>query len=122
MELGNFSISLAVKSLTDSKQFYGKLGFRVVHGDGNKWVIMQNSTATIGLFEGMFDRNIMTFNPGWDRSGGNVDPFEDVRSIQETLKANGIQLQTEAGADTTGPAHVVFTDPDGNVIMLDQHR
>ncbi len=122
MELGNFSVSLAVKSLAESKSFYAKLGFQAIHGDGVKWVIMQNATATVGLFEGMFEKNILTFNPGWDRNGSNTDPFEDARSIQQALKAQGITFQVEADAASTGPAHVVFTDPDGNIIMLDQHR
>lgn len=122
MELGNFSVSLAVKSLSASKSFYEKLGFRMIHGDGSKWAVMQNATATIGLFEGMFEKNILTFNPGWDRTGSNVDPFEDARTIQQRLKAEGIALQMEADESTSGPAHVVFADPDGNIIMLDQHR
>ena len=122
MDLGNFSVSLAVKSLAKAKSFYEKLGFRVIHGDSTKWVIMQNATATIGLFEGMFDKNILTFNPGWDRNGSGIDPFEDVRTLQQVLKEQGIELQVEADANTTGPAHVIFTDPDGNIIMLDQHR
>lgn len=122
MELGNFSVSLAVKDIVKSRDFYEKLGFRVIHGNNVNWVIMQNATATIGLFEGMFDRNILTFNPGWDRHGADVDPFDDIRSIQQELKAMGVPLQAEADESTKGPAHAIFSDPDGNVIMIDQHR
>lgn len=122
MQLGNFSVSLAVKDLVKSRQFYETLGFTVIHGDNSKWVIMQDANATIGLFEGMFEGNILTFNPGWNRNGENTDPFEDVRDIQRELKSKGVELQTEAEETTQGPAHIVFRDPDGNLIMVDQHR
>lgn len=122
MELGNFSVSLAVKDLNKSRQFYEQLGFKVIHGDSSKWVIMQDTNATIGLFEGMFEGNILTFNPGWNRKGESTDPFQDVRDIQRELKSNGIELQSEADETTQGPAHVIFSDPDGNLIMVDQHR
>lgn len=122
MQLGNFSVSLAVKDLVKSRQFYETLGFKVIHGDNSKWVIMQDANATIGLFEGMFEGNILTFNPGWNRNGENTDYFEDVREIQRELKSKGIELQTEADETTQGPAHFVFRDPDGNLIMVDQHR
>jgi len=122
MELGNFSVSLAVKDLIKSREFYEKLGFRVIHGDNTKWVVMQDANATIGLFEGMFESNILTFNPGWNRKGENTDPFQDVRDIQRELKSQAIELQSEVDESTQGPAHVIFSDPDGNLIMIDQHR
>ncbi len=122
MQLGNFSVSLAVKDLNRSRQFYETLGFKVIHGDNSKWVIMQDANATIGLFEGMFEGNILTFNPGWNRNGENTDSFQDVRDIQRELKANRVELQNEVDETTQGPAHIVFSDPDGNLIMVDQHR
>lgn len=122
MQLGNFSVSLAVKDLKVSKAFYEKLGFTVFGGDeAGGWIIMQNGATNIGLFQGMFESNIMTFNPGWDGNAQKLDAFDDVRKIQKTLKASGIALDVEADETTTGPAHVVLTDPDGNAIMLDQH-
>ncbi|TVQ56178.1 MAG: VOC family protein [Phycisphaerales bacterium] len=123
MDLGNFSISLSVKDLAASQAFYEKLGFTQIGGDASQnWLILQNGHATIGLFQGMFEGNILTFNPGWDREGSNVDPFTDVREIQRMLKERGIELASEADTTTTGPAHITLVDPDGNAILIDQHR
>src|SRR5262245_9220728 len=117
MRLGNFSVSLAVKDLKASRAFYEKLGFRAVFGDADKnWIILQNDTSTIGLFQGMFEKNIMTFNPGWDRAGKTLPEFEDVRDIQKTLKSRGLSLATVADESTTGPASLMLIDPDGNPI------
>jgi catechol 2,3-dioxygenase-like lactoylglutathione lyase family enzyme len=121
MRLGNFSISLAVKNLVASREFYENLGFRVVAGNGTKFSILQNETSTIGLFQGMFDKNILTFNPGWDRSCATLPEFDDVRDIQRTIASRGIELATRADESTTGPASVVLFDPDGNQILIDQH-
>lgn len=121
MQLGNFSVSLAVKDLAKSRSFYEKLGFTYKGGDGKSWVVLKNDTAIIGLFQGMFDKNMLTFNPGWDREAKTLASFEDVRSIQATLKSRGIEFKTEADPATTGPAHFVIVDPDGNPILLDQH-
>jgi catechol 2,3-dioxygenase-like lactoylglutathione lyase family enzyme len=121
MRLGNFSISLAVKNLAASREFYEKLGFRVVAGNGTKFSILQNETSTIGLFQGMFDKNILTFNPGWDRACATLPEFDDVRDIQRTIASRGIALATRADESTTGPASVVLFDPDGNQILIDQH-
>jgi len=121
MNLGNFSISLAVKDLQASKAFYEKFGFRQFFGDGKGWLIMKNGTHVIGLFQGMFDRNIMTFNPGWDSDAKPLGSFTDVRDLQRQLKAQGIQLATEADENTTGPASFMAIDPDGNPILVDQH-
>ena len=122
MRLGNFSVSLSVKNIVKSREFYEKLGFRVIGGDQRQnWLILQNETATIGLFEGMFERNMMTFNPGWDRSGSALQDFDDVRDIQETMKSRGLTLSSEADMTSTGPASLVLTDPDGNPILIDQH-
>ncbi len=123
MKLGAFSISLAVKNIQASKEFYEKLGFTSLGGNINqKWLILKNGNAIIGLFEGMFDKNIITFNPGWDENAQPTDPFDDVRQIQSQLKNNGISLSTEADPATSGPAHITLTDPDGNSILIDQHR
>lgn len=123
MELGNFSVSLAVKDLKVSRDFYENLGFTTFGGDETQnWLIMQNGNATIGLFQGMFDKNILTFNPGWDNKGQNVDPFTDVRELQKQLKAKGITMQVQADESSTGPASFVIVDPDGNPILVDQHR
>ncbi|MEM9774902.1 MAG: VOC family protein [Chloroflexota bacterium] len=123
MELGSFSVSLAVKDITASKAFYEKLGFKTMGGDiEQNWLILKNGDHLIGLFQGMFENNIMTFNPGWDQNAQNVDPFTDIREIQKQLIENGIEFQTEVDESTEGPAHFVIIDPDGNVIMLDQHR
>ena len=123
MNLGNFSISLAVKDLVASQAFYEKLGFSAMGGDpAQGWLIMKGPTAVIGLFCGMFESNIMTFNPGWDSDAKDLAEFTDVRDIQRVLKAAGLTLSTEADEASSGPAHLVLSDPDGNVIMLDQHR
>ncbi|MEL6499372.1 MAG: VOC family protein [Planctomycetota bacterium] len=122
MELGKFSVSLAVNDLAASRAFYEALGFKKVDGDEAKhFLIMGNASATIGLFQGMFEENILTFNPGWSDEGTPLEDFEDVRSIQARLKAAGIQLMLEADPESTGVAHIFMTDPDGNQIMLDQH-
>lgn len=122
MQLGNFSVSLAVKDISASRAFYEKLGFRVIMGDQTKnWLILQNETCTIGLFQGMFDKNTLTFNPGWDRSSRVLPDFEDVRAIQQTLKSRGLALATEADESTSGPASLMVLDPDGNPILIDQH-
>lgn len=123
MKLGAFSISLAIKDIKASKEFYEKLGFSSMGGDiDQKWLILKNGNAIIGLFEGMFEQNVITFNPGWDESAQNVDPFDDVRSIQKHLKGVGVNLVNEADANSKGPAHITLTDPDGNSILIDQHR
>lgn len=122
MELGAFSISLNVKDLMVSKAFYENLGFRVFGGDAaQNWLIMKNGDHIIGLFHGMFEGNVLTFNPGWDQNASTLDTFTDVRDIQRALKARGIPLQTEADETTSGPASFVIVDPDGNVILVDQH-
>jgi catechol 2,3-dioxygenase-like lactoylglutathione lyase family enzyme len=121
MRLGNFSISLAVKDLNASREFYEKLGFRVIGGNGSNFSILQNETSTIGLFQGMFDKNILTFNPGWDRSCATLPDYDDVRDIQRTLTSRGLALATKADESTTGPASLVLVDPDGNQILIDQH-
>ncbi|MFQ5606298.1 MAG: VOC family protein [bacterium] len=122
MELGAFSISLAVKDLTASKSFYEKLGFQVFGGDATQnWLIMSNGDHKIGLFQGMFEKNILTFNPGWDQNGQPLDSFTDVRDLQRALKAQGVQFEQEADENTTGPASFVLLDPDGNPILVDQH-
>ena len=123
MDLGNFSVSLAVKDIAASLAFYEKLGFTKIGGEAaQKWLILRNGHATIGLFEGMFEQNIMTFNPGWSREGENLEEFTDVRDLQKQLKAAGVKLTTEADESTTGPASMVVMDPDGNMILFDQHR
>ncbi|MEP7319981.1 MAG: VOC family protein [Panacibacter sp.] len=122
MKLGAFSISLSVKDLTVSKQFYENLGFKVFAGDPAKnYLIMKNENTLIGLFHGMFEKNILTFNPGWDENAQNIGTFDDIRTIQKELKSHGIKLDTEADEKTTGPASFFLTDPDGNAILLDQH-
>ena len=122
MELGTFSISLSVKDLEASKSFYEKLGFEVFGGDmAQNWLIMKNGDHTIGLFQGMFEKNIMTFNPGWDHNANTLDSFTDVRDLQKKIKAQGIAIESEADENTTGPASLVINDPDGNPILIDQH-
>lgn len=122
MRLGAFSVSLAVKDLGASKAFYEKLGFGVFAGDATQnWLILQNGTSTIGLFQGMFEKNILTFNPGWDQSARPLSEFDDVREIQRMLKKCGVALTTEADEATTGPASLILVDPDGNPILIDQH-
>ena len=122
MELGNFSVSLAVKDIEASKQFYEKLGFTVFGGDQSQnWLIMKNGKHNIGLFQGMFENNILTFNPGWDESANKMETFDDVRDIQGKLKGKGIALESEADENTSGPASLFVKDPDGNTILFDQH-
>jgi catechol 2,3-dioxygenase-like lactoylglutathione lyase family enzyme len=121
MRLGNFSVSLAVKDLGASRAFYAKLGFRAVGGNAKNFLILQNETSTIGLFQGMFDKNILTFNPGWDRNCATLPDFDDVRDIQRTLRSRGLTLATWADESPTGPASLVLFDPDGNQILIDQH-
>lgn len=122
MELGAFSVSLAVKDIEASKSFYEKLGFTAMGGDQSQgWLILRNGSTAIGLFQGMFEENILTFNPGWDQNAKPLASFQDVRDIQEALDIQGVSIVTRADASTAGPAHIVLSDPDGNVIMLDQH-
>lgn len=122
MKLGAFSISLSVKDINASKQFYENLGFKVLGGAIEKnYLIMKNENSLIGLFQGMFENNILTFNPGWDENANLVETFDDVREIQRQLKGKGIKLETEADENTSGPASFVVTDPDGNAVMIDQH-
>lgn len=122
MKLGAFSVSLAVKDIKVSKAFYEKLGFSVFGGDiDQNWLMMKNGDHVIGLFQGMFENNILTFNPGWDQDAQKLDSFTDVREIQKQLKSKGIDFQTEADESTTGPASFIITDPDGNPILVDQH-
>lgn len=123
MDLGNFSQSLAVKDVAASKDFYQKLGFEIFHDQTDHgWVIMKSPTAVIGLFQGMFEKNIMTFNPGWDANGQNTENFTDIREIQKKLKREGIKIAQEVDENSSGPASFVVEDPDGNPIMFDQHR
>ena len=119
--LGAFSISLAVKDLAASRAFYEKLGFSEFGGDGERWLILKNGAATIGLFQGMFDKNILTFNPGWNEDAEPLGEFTDVREIQKRLKDAGLDLIREADADATGPASLTLIDPDGNPVLIDQH-
>ena len=122
MELGAFSVSLAVKDIRASKEFYEALGFTAFMGDvAQNWLMLRNSSHVIGLFQGMFDKNTLTFNPGWDDNAQPVARFMDVREIQRNLKAKGLTLVTEADESTTGPASLMVMDPDGNPILLDQH-
>jgi len=122
MELGNFSISLAVKDLEASMAFYKKFGFEFFHGDpAHKWVILKNGDHVIGLFQGMFEKNILTFNPGWDNCAQKLATYTDVRELQRQVKAQGVQLLSEADESTTGPASFMALDPDGNPILIDQH-
>jgi len=123
MDLGAFSVSLAVKDLVASQAFYEKLGFEPMGGSTEQnYLIMKNGEHVIGLFQGMFDQNILTFNPGWTQSGTESDSFTDIRAIQMQLKEQGISLATEADENSEGPASIVFSDPDGNTILIDQHR
>ncbi|MDE0225874.1 MAG: VOC family protein [Gammaproteobacteria bacterium] len=120
MELGAFSVSLAVKDLQAARAFYEKLGFCRTGGDGKGYLIMDNGGATIGLFQGMFEGNILTFNPGLRQDGSPLEEFTDIREIRESLVAGGIDLTTDTDPDGTGPAHVTLRDPDGNAILIDQ--
>ncbi|MDQ3617114.1 MAG: VOC family protein [Pseudomonadota bacterium] len=122
MKLGNFSISLAVKDISVSRAFYEKLGFTVFGGDQvQNWLILKNGSTVIGLFQGMFERNILTFNPGWDGDAKPLPEFTDVRDLQRELKAQGVQLLSEADESTSGPASFLVEDPDGNQVLVDQH-
>ena len=122
IRLGNFSVSLTVKDIAKSREFYEKLGFRVILGDQKQnWLILQNDASTIGLFQGVFEKNTMTFNPGWDRSTKTLPDFDDVRDIQRKLKERGLTLASEADASSAGPASLMLHDPDGNPILIDQH-
>ena len=122
MELGAFSISLAVKDIEASRTFYEKFGFKVFGGDASQnWLILKNGDHVIGLFHGMFDRNILTFNPGWDSNAQTLASFTDIRELQRQLKAQGVELRSEADEATTGPASFIAIDPDGNPILVDQH-
>lgn len=123
MNLGAFSISLAVQDLAASRAFYEKLGFEVTGGDPEQnWLVLRNSGHTIGLFQGMFERNMLTFNPGWGKNAQPVDPFTDVREIQRELKTRGIEPTREADPDSSGPEYITLVDPDGNPVLIDQHR
>jgi lactoylglutathione lyase len=122
MELGNFSVSLAVKDIEASKQFYQKLGFKVFGGDQSRnWLILKNGNHVIGLFQGMFEKNILTFNPGWNSDAQQLKDFTDVRELQRQLKAQGLRMIVEADERSTGPASFMVADPDGNTILVDQH-
>ena len=122
MQLGVFSISLAVKDIVASRDFYAKFGFKPFGGNiDQKWLILKNGDQIIGLFQGMFEKNILTFNPGWDANAQPVPGYTDVRELQKQLKAQGVVLQSEADETTTGPASLMAVDPDGNPILLDQH-
>jgi catechol-2,3-dioxygenase len=122
MKLGAFSISLAVKDLKKSQEFYEALGFKVFAGNPEmNYLIMKNENSLIGLFQGMFEQNILTFNPGWDEEGKTLDAYDDVRAIQKSLKQKNIKLDTEADESSSGPANIMLTDPDGNHILIDQH-
>lgn len=123
MQLGCFSVSLAVKDIHASRAFYEKLGFSVYAGNADHgWLILKNGDHNIGIFQGMFEKNILTFNPGWDQNAKDVDPFTDLRELQRQLKAQGVQIVKEVDENTTGPASFVIEDPDGNPILIDQHR
>ncbi|MFS2134404.1 VOC family protein [Duganella sp. Dugasp56] len=122
MQLGAFSISLAVKDLAASRAFYEKLGFKEFGGNASQnWLIMKNGDHVVGLFQGMFEKNMLTFNPGWDQGAKPLDGFTDVREIQRQLKEQGVALASEADETTTGPASIIVIDPDGNPVLIDQH-
>ncbi|WP_127718251.1 VOC family protein [Halobacteriovorax sp. HLS] len=122
MKLGAFSVSLSVKDLEASKVFYERLGFEVFHGDATQnWLIMRNDKVTIGLFQGMFEKNILTFNPGWNENASKLDSFTDVREIQKSLISHGLSLESKVEEDSSGPGSFTLEDPDGNMIMFDQH-
>jgi len=123
MKLGAFSVSLSVKDLAVSKDFYENLGFKVLAGDEKKnYYIMKNENALVGIFHGMFEGNILTFNPGWDENGKETSEFDDIRLIQEHLRSNNIHLDSTVEDGTSGPANIMLKDPDGNIILIDQHR
>ncbi|MBL1213416.1 MAG: VOC family protein [Ignavibacteriae bacterium] len=122
MKLGAFSVSLSVKDIKASKQFYENLGFKVFAGDINQnYLIMKNEDSLIGLFQGMFEKNILTFNPGWDSNANKLEKFDDVREIQQHLQNKNINLESETDINTSGPASITVIDPDGNTILIDQH-
>ena len=122
MDLGAFSVSLAVKDLQVSRRFYEKFGFKVFAGEPSKnWLILKNGDHVIGLFQGMFEKNVLTFNPGWDQNAQKRATYTDVRELQRQLRAQGVQLAIEADESTTGPASFMAVDPDGNPILVDQH-
>jgi catechol 2,3-dioxygenase-like lactoylglutathione lyase family enzyme len=122
MELGAFSVSLAVKDLAASRAFYEKLGFKQFMGEAaQNWLIMKNGSTVIGLFQNMFDKNILTFNPGWDSNAQKLPSFADIRELQRELKARGVRLLSEADEKSTGPASFMVVDPDGNTVLFDQH-
>lgn len=122
MELGAFSVSLAVKNIDTSRVFYEKFGFKVIGGDASQnWLILRNSNHTIGLFQGMFEKNTLTFNPGWDDNAQEIDSFTDIRDLQRQLKSKGVDLLIEADEESSGPASFVAIDPDGNPVLVDQH-
>ena len=121
MHLGAFSVSLAVKDIAASRAFYAKLGFEPFAGDGTHWQILRNGDTVLGLFQGMFDKNVLTFNPGWDQAAQPLPSFTDVRELQRQLRAQGVIFASEADENTTGPASFVAIDPDGNPILVDQH-
>ena len=123
MDLGSFSVSLAVKDLTVSRDYYEKLGFELFGGvPEQNWIVLKNGDHVLGLFQGMFEENILTFNPGWDQNANKLDSFTDVRDLQRELKKRGISLSSEVDESTSGPASLMLTDPDGNQILIDQHR
>ena len=123
MGIGAFSVSLSVKDIAVSKEFYEKLGFVVFGGEiEQNWLIMRSDDCTVGLFQGMFPKNTLTFNPGWNENAEEVNPFKDVRVIQEELRAQGVEIISPADPQTTGAAHILLEDPDGNPILIDQHR
>ena len=123
MKLGAFSISLSVKDINKSKLFYENLGFQVLGGDiTQNWLILKNESCVIGLFQGMFEKNMLTFNPGWDGNAENLDSFTDIRDLQKQLKEKGFKMLTEADESTVGPASFTIEDPDGNPVLVDQHR
>ncbi|MGM0752758.1 MAG: VOC family protein [Bacillota bacterium] len=123
MELGAFSVSLSVKDIKKSKAFYEELGFQTLGGDlAQNWLIMKNGSTVIGLFQGMFEKNILTFNPGWNQNAENLDSFTDIRDLQKHLKEQGVKILTEADESSEGPASFTIEDPDGNPILVDQHR
>ena len=122
MQLGAFSVSLAVKDIKASKEFYEKFGFTQTGGDiAQNWLILKNGSTIIGLFQGMFEKNMLTFNPSWDQNAGKLDAFTDVRELQKALKTAGLELMAEADESTRGPAHFMVVDPDGNPVLVDQH-
>ncbi len=122
MQLGNFSVSLTVKDIEASRAFYEKFGFSVFGGDASQnWLILKNGDCVIGLFQGMFEKNTLTFNPGWDSNANKLDEFTDIREIQKQLKSSGVEFVAEADESTTGPANFIAIDPDGNPILFDQH-